>query len=36
PNNENIRLAPSLPPVTELEVAMDGFATCVLMAALEV
>ncbi|CAB0534409.1 aminotransferase [Corynebacterium diphtheriae] len=36
PNNENIRLAPSLPPVAELEVAMDGFATCVLMAALEV
>ncbi|GGG73133.1 aminotransferase [Corynebacterium pelargi] len=35
PNNENIRLAPSLPPVSELEVAMDGFATCVLLAALE-
>ncbi|MDO4928034.1 MAG: aminotransferase [Corynebacterium sp.] len=35
PKNENIRLAPSLPPVSELEVAMDGFATCVLLAAAE-
>lgn len=35
PKNENIRLAPSLPPVAELEVAMDGFATCVLLAAAE-
>ncbi|MCQ9352896.1 aminotransferase class I/II-fold pyridoxal phosphate-dependent enzyme [Corynebacterium sp. 153RC1] len=35
PRNRNIRLAPSLPPVEELEVAMDGFATCVLLAAAE-
>lgn len=35
PNNRNIRLAPSLPPVAELEAAMDGVATCVLYAALE-
>lgn len=35
PKDENIRLAPSLPPVAELEVAMDGFATCVLLAAAE-
>lgn len=35
PNDRNIRLAPSLPPVAELEVAMDGVATCVLLAAVE-
>lgn len=35
PKDQNIRLAPSLPPVDELEVAMDGFATCVLLAAVE-
>lgn len=35
PKDTNIRLAPSLPPVEELEVAMDGFATCVLLAAAE-
>ncbi|WP_293954202.1 aspartate transaminase [uncultured Corynebacterium sp.] len=35
PDNRNIRLAPSLPPVAELEVAMDGVATCVLLAAAE-
>ena len=35
PNNRNIRLAPSLPPVEEVEVAMDGVATCVLLAAVE-
>ncbi|RNE48251.1 aminotransferase class I/II-fold pyridoxal phosphate-dependent enzyme [Corynebacterium alimapuense] len=35
PNNRNIRLAPSLPPVAELELAMDGVATCVLLAAIE-
>lgn len=35
PNNRNIRLAPSLPPVEELEIAMDGVATCVLLAAAE-
>ncbi|WP_221932626.1 aminotransferase class I/II-fold pyridoxal phosphate-dependent enzyme [Corynebacterium sp. SY003] len=31
----NIRLAPSLPPIEELEIAMDGVATCVLLAAVE-
>ncbi|MFC5938511.1 aminotransferase class I/II-fold pyridoxal phosphate-dependent enzyme [Corynebacterium choanae] len=35
PNNRNIRLAPSLPPVEEVKVAMDGVATCVLLAAAE-
>ena len=35
PNDRNIRLAPSLPPVEEVEVAMDGVATCVLLAAAE-
>lgn len=35
PNDRNIRLAPSLPPISELETAMDGVATCVLLAAAE-
>lgn len=35
PDDRNLRLAPSLPPVAELEVAMDGVATCVLLAAAE-
>lgn len=35
PEDKNLRLAPSLPPVSELEIAMDGVATCVLLAALE-
>lgn len=35
PNDRNIRLAPSLPPLEEVEAAMDGVATCVLLAALE-
>lgn len=35
PNETNIRLAPSLPPLEEVTVAMDGVATCVLKAALE-
>lgn len=35
PNDRNIRLAPSLPPMEELEAAMDGVATCVLLAAAE-
>ncbi|MDO5031823.1 aminotransferase class I/II-fold pyridoxal phosphate-dependent enzyme [Corynebacterium sp.] len=34
-NDRNIRLAPSLPPQEEVELAMDGVATCVLLAALE-
>ncbi|BDZ42681.1 putative aminotransferase [Paraoerskovia sediminicola] len=35
PADENIRLAPTLPPLSEIEVAMDGVATCVLLAAAE-
>lgn len=35
PNDCNIRLAPSLPPVEELKVAMDVFCTCIKIAALE-
>lgn len=35
PLDENIRLAPSLPPLAEVEEAMAGVALCVLVAALE-
>ncbi|WIM67902.1 aminotransferase [Corynebacterium breve] len=35
PNDRNIRLAPSLPPLEEVTEAMDGVATCVLLAAIE-
>lgn len=35
PRNRNLRLAPSLPPQEEVEVAMDGVATCMLLAAIE-
>lgn len=35
PDDRNIRLAPSLPPLEELAEAMDGVATCVLLAAAE-
>lgn len=35
PDDSNIRLAPSLPPVAELEEAMDVFCTCIKIAALE-
>ena len=35
PKDENIRLAPSLPPLDEVETAMAGVALCVLLAALE-
>lgn len=35
PNDSNIRLAPSMPPLAEVETAMDGVATCVLLAAVE-
>ena len=35
PNDRNIRLAPSMPPLEEVEAAMDGVAVCVLLAALE-
>ena len=34
-NDRHIRLAPSLPPLDEVRTAMDGVATCVLLAALE-
>ncbi|NIL78323.1 aminotransferase class I/II-fold pyridoxal phosphate-dependent enzyme [Rhodococcus sp. B10] len=35
PEDRNIRLAPSFPSLDELEKAMDGVATCVLLAAAE-
>lgn len=35
PNDSNIRIAPSLPPVDELEKAMQVFCTCLKIAALE-
>jgi len=35
PNDSNIRIAPSLPPVEELEKAMAVFCTCLKIAALE-
>ncbi|MFT4042847.1 MAG: aminotransferase class I/II-fold pyridoxal phosphate-dependent enzyme [Gordonia sp. (in: high G+C Gram-positive bacteria)] len=35
PHDRNIRLAPSFPTIDELRVAMDGVATCVLLAATE-
>ena len=35
PHDSNIRIAPSLPPVSELEQAMDVFCTCIKLAALE-
>ncbi len=35
PMDSNIRIAPSLPPLEELEQAMDVFCTCVKLAALE-
>lgn len=35
PRDRNIRIAPSFPPEAELAQAMDGLATCVLVAALE-
>ena len=35
PQDGNIRIAPSLPPVAELEMAMDVFCTCLKLAALE-
>ena len=35
PNDANLRIAPSLPPVEELEDAMDVFTTCLKLAALE-
>ena len=35
PEDSNIRIAPSLPPVEELKQAMDVFCTCLKLAALE-
>ncbi|WP_106267820.1 MULTISPECIES: aminotransferase class I/II-fold pyridoxal phosphate-dependent enzyme [Isoptericola] len=35
PQDRNIRLAPSMPPLDEVRVAMDGVATCMLLAAAE-
>ncbi len=35
PNDSNIRIAPTMPPVEELEKAMQVFCTCLKMAALE-
>lgn len=35
PENKNVRLAPSMPPLEEVRTAMDGVATCVLLAAAE-
>lgn len=35
PDNRNIRLAPSLPPIEQVVEAMEGVATCVLLAAVE-
>ncbi len=35
PQDSNIRLAPSMPPLAEVEQAMDAVATCVLLAAAE-
>ncbi len=35
PHDRNIRIAPSLPPVAELEQAMEVFCTCLKLAALE-
>ena len=35
PNDSNLRIAPSLPPVEELEEAMDVLTTCLKLAALE-
>ena len=35
PRDRNIRIAPSLPPVEELQVAIDVFCTCLKLAALE-
>ena len=35
PNDTNIRIAPSFPSLTDLSDAIDGLATCVLLAATE-
>lgn len=35
PRDRNIRIAPSLPPVAELKMAIDVFCVCLRLAALE-
>ena len=35
PNDSNIRIAPSLPPLEELDKAMEVFCLCLRLAALE-
>lgn len=35
PDDRNIRIAPTMPPLDDVRVAMDGVATCVLLAAAE-
>ncbi|MFM9034983.1 MAG: aminotransferase class I/II-fold pyridoxal phosphate-dependent enzyme [Mycobacterium sp.] len=35
PDDTNIRIAPSFPPLSDLEAAIDGLATCALLAATE-
>jgi DNA-binding transcriptional MocR family regulator len=35
PRDRNIRIAPSFPPPEEVALAIDGLATCVLLAATE-
>ena len=35
PQDSNIRIAPSFPPVSELETAMDLFCLCTKLAAIE-
>jgi len=35
PQDRNLRLAPTMPPLDEVRVAMDGVATCILLAAAE-
>ena len=36
PDDKNIRIAPSFPPLPDLRLAIDGLATCALLAATEV
>ena len=35
PNDRNLRLAPSMPPLEQLDTAMNVFAVCVLKATIE-
>ena len=36
PEDKNIRIAPSFPPLSDLADAIDGLATCALLAATEI